>query len=121
MVPALGVVRVHADAHAKQVLQVEEGLLHVADHHGYVGDAGFVELADEPLYEHLAAHGEQALGALIGQRRYALAHARGEDDGTPWWGDVRGGAVGGEGLAHMRALPVMPARTAPTTLRSCGV
>ena len=82
IVVAHGIFRIHADGHAELVLEVEEGFLHVSHDDGDVGDAHLLKLADLPLDEHLAAHGEHAFGLLVGKRREARRQPRRHDDGV---------------------------------------
>ena len=82
IVVAHGIFRIHADGHAELVLKVEKGFLHIPHDNGDVGDARLSKLADLPLDEHLAAHGEHAFGLLIGKRREARGQPGCHDDGV---------------------------------------
>ena len=75
-------MRVDLDAHAKLTCQIEEVLLLVAHHHGDVGNARLLELADLPLDEDLSANAEKTLGLLVGDGGEARGKARGHDNGV---------------------------------------
>ena len=80
VVVAGGEIGVHDDVHAVFLLQVEEELLLVADHHDDLVDAGFEQLLDLALDEHLTADGQQPLGLLVGNRRESRRQACCQDD-----------------------------------------
>ena len=82
IVVAHGIFRVNANGHAELILEVEEGFLHIPHDDGDVGDAHLLKLANLPLDEHLAAHGEHAFGLLVGKRGEARGEARRHDDGV---------------------------------------
>ena len=80
IVVAAGILLIHADLHAECVLQIEERLLHVAHHHGDVDDAGFLQLANLALDQHLAAHAQHAFRPLIRKRHKPRRQTRRHDD-----------------------------------------
>ena len=80
VVVAAGVFGVVDDGDAELLPQVCKALLHVPAHEHDAVDAGVPDLADLPLDEHLAAHGQQALVRLIRQRREAAGGAGGHND-----------------------------------------
>ena len=80
VVVSAGVFGVIDDGDAELLPQVCKALLHISAHEHDAVDAGVLDLADLPLDEHLAAHGQQALVRLIRQRREAAGCAGGHND-----------------------------------------
>ena len=68
MVVARGVLSGHDDVHPELLLQVEEGLLHVADHDSNVFDFRFLQLADHSFYQYFAANLEHGFGLFKRKR-----------------------------------------------------
>ena len=62
MVVACGVLGGNDDVHSELLLQVEEGLLHVADHDSNIFDSRFFQLTNHSLYQHFAANLEHGFG-----------------------------------------------------------
>ena len=73
MVVARGVLRGHDDVHPEFLLQIEEGLLHIADHDGDVVDSRFLQLANHSFYKYFSANLEHGFGFF--ERKWCQARS----------------------------------------------
>ena len=70
------------EVHAALLLQIGEHLRLVAGDQIDLGHAGFFQLADLPLDEHLSLNRDQRLGHLIGEGSKAAGGTRRHNDGV---------------------------------------
>ena len=78
-----GVVGRDEELHAEVLRQILELLFEIADHDMDLLHARLVQLADQPLNEHLPVDAQERLGRLRVDRHHVHPRPGGEDDGAP--------------------------------------